>query len=166
MSIDRRKFLFIVSTAGLAASCGPRPATEKWPHHVGELVRCGWFSFNVLEVAYKSQLGEGTLASRARYGFLLIRLSITSGAGQSVWMPFLRLENGNGEMIGEVEDARAQPNWLGMLRRVEPGATETGWIVFDTAPAIYGLRLTDGVLDDEKTAMVRIPFQVENSLKP
>ena len=165
MSIDRRRFLYIVSTVGGAISCGPRPTTEKWPNHVGEVVRCGWFSFNVLEVAYKSQLGDGTLARRPKAGFLLIRVSVTSGAGQSVSLPFLRLASSDGEEIGEVEDASAQPNWLGVLRRVEPGGTETGWIVFDTAPGVYGLRLTDGVLDDEKTAMVRIPFQVDTTLK-
>ena len=146
-------------------ACGRRPPTEQWPFHMGDIVRCGWFSFNVLEVAYKSQLGDGTLAKRSINGYLMIRLQATSSAGNIVSIPFLRLETANGEVTTEVEDASSFPNWLGVLRRVEPGGTEIGWVVFDTAPGLYGLRLSDGLLEDEHTSMVRIPLQVDSALQ-
>jgi len=163
--IDRRKFIGMVSTAGLLTACGPRPIAEKWPFHVGERISCGWFSYNVLEVAYKSQLGDGTLAKQAVHGFLTLRLQATSSAGATVSIPFLRLETDSGDFIPEVEDGSALPGWMGILRRVEPGSTESGWLIFDVLPGVYGLRLSDGVLEDEKTAMVRIPFHMDTRLK-
>ena len=132
---------------------------------MGDPIRCGWFSYTVLEVAYKSQLGDGTLAKRPRNGFLLIRLQATSSAGETVSIPFMRLESEGGEVIPEIDDASSLSNWLGVLRRVEPGATETGWLVFDALPGTYGLRLSDGVLDNEKTVFVKIPVQVDSGLK-
>ena len=132
---------------------------------MGDIVHCGWFFFNVLEVAYKSQLGAGTLAKRSTNGYLMIRLQATSSAGNTVSIPFLRLETANGEVITEVEDGSSFPNWLGVLRRVEPGGTETGWVVFDAAPGIYGLRLSDGMLEDEHASLVRIPLQVDSALQ-
>ena len=132
---------------------------------MGDIVRCGWFSFNVLEVEYRSQLGSGALAKRPRNGFLLIRLQTTSTASGTVSIPFMRIESESGEMIPEVEDASDLSNWMGVLRRVEPEATENGWLVFDAAPGNYGLRLSNGVLDREETAMVKVPFQVGAGLK-
>lgn len=165
MLIDRRTFFGILWPAGLLSSCGPRPITERWPFHMGDRVRCGWFSFNVLEIGYKSQLGDGTLAKRPKDGFLLVRLQATSSAGETVSIPSLRLETANGELLPELEDASGLDGWFGLLRRVDPGATETGWLAFDAAPGVYGLRLSDGVLDDEHTSMVNLPFQVGFTIK-
>ena len=156
----------MVTTASFLTACGPRPTTDKWPFHVGDRIRCGWFSYNVLEVAYKSQLGDETLAKRPKDGFLVIRLQATSSAGETVAIPMLRLETTNGDIVSEVEDARGLPEWFGIIRRVDPGGTETGWIAFDAAPGIYGLRLSDGILENEQVAMVKIPFLVEASVQP
>ena len=149
----------------VAAACGRRPPRERWPFQMGDLIRCGWFSYNVLEVDYKSQLGEGPLAKRPQNGFLLIRVQATSSAGATVSIPFMRVESESGETIPEIDDASALTNWLGVLRKVEPAATETGWLVFDAVPGAYGLRLSDGVLDNEKALFVMVPFQVDSSVR-
>ena len=156
----------MVSTVGLVAGCGRRPTAERWPFRMGDQIRCGWFSYNVLEVAYKSQLGGGTLAKRPGTVYILIRLQATSSAGRTVSVPFMRLETTGDEVITEVEDASSLPDWMGVLRRVEPGSTETGWLVFDAPPGIYGLRLSDGVLDDEQSALVHIPIQLDRVSRP
>ena len=134
---------------------------------MGDPIRCGWFSYNVLEVAYKSQLGEGTLAKRSRNAsYIMIRLQATNSAGQTVSFPFMRLETAGGELVTEVEDASSLPDWMGVLRRVEPGSTETGWLVFDAPPGIYGLRLSDGVLENEQSVLVHIPAQLDSDFQP
>lgn len=160
MLVNRRKLLGMLSTTGLAVACGRRPSNERWPLQMGSPIRCGWFTYNVLEVAYKSQLSDETLAKRPENGYLLIRLQATSTAGKPSFIPFLQLETQSGEMIPEVANASGLENWLGVMRRVGPESPETGWLVFDTVPGTYGLRLTDGVLEDEQVAFVRIPFQV------
>ena len=131
---------------------------------MGDVIRCGWFSYNVLESTYKSQLGGGTLAKRPTNGFMLLRLQATSSAGETVAVPFLRLETADGTLIHEVEDTGGMSDWMGVLRRVEPGGTETGWIVFDVPPGVYGLRLSDGVIESEQISMVKIPFQVDATI--
>lgn len=129
---------------------------------MGDSVRCGWFSYTVLEVDYKSQLDDSTLAKRPEHMFIAIRIQATSSAGKPVSIPFMRLQNENDDWVPEVEDGSGLSGWLGLLRKVEPGATETGWIVFDTPAGNYGLLLSDGVLDAEQTAFVRIPLQVQS----
>lgn len=158
--INRRELFGIVSTVGFLAACSRPPARQRWPHQMGDNVRCGWFSFTVLEVEYKSQLGEGALAKRPRDLFIAIRVQATSAAGKPVSIPFLRLQTENENWIPEVEDGTGLDNWFGLFRTVEPGATETGWLLFDAPAGSYGLMLSDGAMDAEQTALVRIPLQV------
>ncbi|HEY3741968.1 MAG TPA: hypothetical protein VGL53_19085 [Bryobacteraceae bacterium] len=155
----------MLTTVGLTTSCTRLPSQQRWPHQMGDRVQVGWFSYTVLELEYKSQLGDSPVAPRPKNTYIAIHLQATSSAGNTVSVPFMRLETESGDFIPEVEDASALPGWFGLFRSVEPAATESGWIVFDAAPANYGLRLSDGVLDDEKTAMVRIPLRIDAGLK-
>jgi hypothetical protein len=132
---------------------------------MGDNVQCGWFSYNVLEVEYRSQLEDSTLSKRPSNMFIAIRIQATSSAGKPVSVPFLRLQSENDDWFPELDDAPGLKGWMGVMRTVDPGATETGWILFDAPPGNYGLKLSDGVLDDEKTAFVRVPLQFQSRVK-
>lgn len=126
---------------------------------MGDLIRCGPFSFNVLEVVYKSQLAESPVAKRPGNLFIAIRLQATNSGGNILSLPLMKMESESGVWIPELEDASGFDGWLGLLRPVEPGATETGWMVFDAPAGNYGLRLTDSAFDAGDSVSVRIPLQ-------
>lgn len=131
---------------------------------MGDKVRCGTFIFTVLEVEYKSQLGDSAVAKRPQNGqFICLRVQATNAGGTNANVPTMRLENDKGDLIPEVEDARDLAGWFGVFRKVEPGQSESGWIAFDAPAAEYGLMLTDGKLEDESTGTVRIPVQYPRS---
>lgn len=163
LSSNRRTFLLRALSAGALVpflpACNIRPQANRWPFQIGDLVVCGKLNYTVLEVEYKSQLGSGPIAQLARNIFIAIRMQITTSVA-GTFMPLLRLESEKEEFIGELDNASGLEGWLGSLRRLEPGTTEIGWIVFDTPPGKYGLWLSDGVLEDEKKAAVLIPVQV------
>jgi hypothetical protein len=56
------------------------------------------------------------------------------------------------------------PDWLGMLRKVQPAETQTGRVVFDVPRADYQLRVTDDAFhpEDVKVALIQIPLRFES----
>ena len=65
----------------------------------------------------------------------------------------------DGQEFLEYSEVESLPNWLGLLRIIQPAATLQGLIVFDVPVSDYQLRVTDGGdLESEKTALVDIPL--------
>ena len=159
----RREFLRAFVGAGAAAlsACYRRPELVRWRNQIGDLVTCGKLNYTVLEVVYKSQLGSGPVGRLPKSMFIAIRIQATTSADNTS-MPMLRLEAENETMYPELVDASDQEGWLGILRRVQPGTTEDGWIVFDAPPSNYGLWLSDGKLEDEQKMAVKIPIQISS----
>jgi hypothetical protein len=150
--------------AAAIPACYRRPTPPRWPSQIGDVITCGKLNYTVLEVEYKSQLGTGPVARTPKFTFIAIRIQITTSAGGTASMPLLRLESEKDVLIPELDNAPEQEGWLGILRRVEPGATEIGWIVFDAPPGNYGLWLSDGQLLDEQRSAVLIPLQLPDSM--
>ena len=58
----------------------------------------------------------------------------------------------------ELNDVPMQEEWLGMLRMIQPGDTDLGWIVFDVPKTSYLLRVSDGAVEDEHVGYIDIPY--------
>jgi hypothetical protein len=156
-----------ISAAVLIAVCAltitacrkGRDASFIGTFHMGEKVQMGPMVYQVLESAWKTELGSGGRTPKDRYLFL--RLSITNGGGAPESVSNLTLE-GNGKTYNEVtEDMDKVDNWLGLLRNVGVSQTEQGWIVFDAPVGAYKLVITHGDIGEEKYAHVDIPVQLE-----
>jgi uncharacterized protein DUF4352 len=125
---------------------------------MGERVQVGTLIYNVLEAEWKDEMGQKTPAHR----FLVLRLTITNSGGKEARPPLLTLVHTSGSEHAELSEIEGLKDWLGLLRRLDPAATEDGRIVFDVARGAYKLRLSDGgEPGQENTAMVEIPLQLE-----
>ena len=156
----RRKIeiAFFAALLALGAGCSGG-VLEEPVHRMGELTTVGPLTYNVLETEWRAQLGDSIEAKIPENRFLLIRLSISNAGQQQVAVPLLTLEDEEGNSYMEVSEIEGLPNWLGLLRILEPAGMLEGVIVFDVPPSDYRLRVTDGGdLESERTALIEIPL--------
>lgn len=107
-------------------------------------------------------MGQGAGATTPDHRFLFVKLSISNNGSQPVSLPLTTLQDAKGQTHAEVtEDLTEVPEWLGLFRTLEPGATEQGYVIFDVPMGAYKLQVSDGGdIGAEKTALIEIPVQV------
>ena len=132
--------------------------------HLGEKVTVSPLIYTALSAEWKTDLGDGKSVAKDR--FLIIQLSITNSGGASVGSPLTQLIDAQGKEYGELQEVKNLPHWLGLLRGVSPAATETGTIIFDVPLGLYKLRVSDGNIENEKTALIEIPLELNSQPPP
>lgn len=155
--------LFASSIACLAlAACGNRQNSTIIDYQMGERVAVGPLTYNIVESAWRTQLGDALKIRIPDQRFLMLTITVTNGGGKEVSVPLLTLENQSGQTFRESESGDGVENWFGLLRTLAPAQTQQGRIVFDVPLTSYRLRLTDGGdPDSEKLAWVAIPLHLE-----
>ena len=147
----------IVLLLSLLGSCS-KSAAPLTTFHMGEKVTVGSLIYTVLSADWKSNLGDGKTVAKDR--FLVIHLSVTNSGGAAIGSPLAELIDAQGKESGELQDAKNLPQWLGLMRSVSPAATETGTIAFDVPLGIYKLKVSDGNIENEKSALIEIPLEL------
>jgi hypothetical protein len=159
-----RSFTIIFSVCAAFAilgGCGGKNADQKLEYQMGERVQVGSLTYNVIESAWRSQLGTDFKIRIPQQRFLLLTISATNGGGKDVSVPMLMLENASGEQIRELENGDGVEPWFGLFRTIAPAQTQQGKIVFDVPLSSYRLRLTDGAdAIAEKVAWVKIDLNL------
>ena len=130
---------------------------------MGQRVQLGPLTYNVLETNWKSQLGGGPSARIPKNRYLLVKLTITNGGGQSSSIPEMALLNAAGLSFQEMtEGVESVPKWLGVLRNLAPVQTDEGIVVFDVPLGAYKMQVSDGgEIGSEKKALIEISLQLE-----
>mgnify|MGYP001408384296 CR=1 FL=1 len=143
--------------------CSSAPAVRVYP--MGGRAEAGPLVYSVLEAHWLRQLGEGPTARIARDRFLLLRVSVTNGGPGTAAVPLLSLIAPDGTEYRELTDGEGVADWLGVLRRVEPVDTITGYVLFDVPRSDFRLRVSDDAFDpeDAKIALIDIPLRLEAS---
>ncbi len=141
----------------------PKESISGVTYQMGQGVQLGTLTYNVLETNWKSQLGGGPSARIPKNRFLLVKLTITNGGGQTSAIPEMALLNAAGRGFQEMtEGVESVPKWLGVLRNLAPVQTEEGIVVFDVPLGAYKLQVNDGgEIGSEKKALIEIPLQLE-----
>jgi hypothetical protein len=160
--VRRRGFLAFVPALLLLSGCGSQQNSLQIPYKMGEKVKLGTLTYNVVEATWADQLGDGFKIRTPQQRFLLVNISVTNGGGKEVALPLLSLEDEHGKTITESENPEGVPNGIGILRVVAPAQTLQGSLLFDVPLDTYKLRLTDGgEPGSEKFAMVDIPLRMQ-----
>lgn len=165
--MPKRVLLFTIVVTILASSivltgCGGKDPLPKLEYSMGDKIPVGPLTYNVIETAWRSQLGSEFKVRIPQQRFLMITISCTNSAGKDVSVPLLTLENQNGDSFHELESGEGVENWFGILRSIGPSQTLQGRIVFDVPLSTYRLRLTDGGdPSNEKYAWVKIDLHMD-----
>lgn len=168
--MSQRIAFFGVIVTTLAASlilsgCSGKDPVLKTEYPMGEKVVLGPLTYNVIETAWRSQLGNEFKIRTPQQRFLMITISATNGGGKDVSVPLLTLENQNGDTFRELDDGEGVDSWFGFLRTISPAQTQQGRIVFDVPLTSYKLRLTDGGDPaTEKYAWVNIDLHMDQDM--
>jgi hypothetical protein len=132
---------------------------------MGERVVVGPITYNVIESAWRSQLGSEFKLRIPEQRFLLITISATNGGGKDVSVPLLMLENEKGETFHELESGEGVEAWFGIFRTIGPAQTQQGQLIFDVPLSSYRLRLTDGGdAASERYAWVKIDLHMDQDM--
>jgi hypothetical protein len=153
--------VLIVATL-LVNGCATQQNSTRIDYQMGERVTVGSLTYNVIESAWRSQLGTEYKVRMPENRYLMINISVTNGAGKELSVPLLELENANGQTFHEVENGEGVSNWFGVLRTLNPAQTQQGRLLYDVPLSGYKLRLPDGSgTGVEKYAWVEIPLRMD-----
>ena len=152
----------IVLCLSLLGSCGKSAVTMR-TFRMGEKTVVGSLIYTVLSADWKPELGDGKSVAKDR--FLVISLSVTNSGGAAIGSPLTQLIDAQGKEYPELQEIKNLPQWLGLMRSVAPAATDTGTIAFDVPLGIYKLKVSDGSIENERTALIEIPQEL-NSQPP
>jgi hypothetical protein len=146
----------------LMTGCGTKQNSLRIDYPMGERVTLGPLTYNVIETAWRSQLGSDFKLRIPQQRYLMITISVTNGGGREVSVPLLTLENQSGQTFLESDNGEGVDNWFGLLRTLSPAQTQQGRIVFDVPLTSYKLRVTDtGESGTERYAWVQIPLHMD-----
>ncbi len=148
----------------LALGCSSSSTLRPRIYRMGERVEVPPLIYNVLQVEWRSQIGDGSQARVPANRFLIVHLTVTNSGGGEVPIPPFTLESLQGQFYPETIEAPGVPGWLGVLRKVAAAQTEEGRVVFDAPVGAYRLRVSDGGEPErEKFALVEIPVEMEGA---
>jgi hypothetical protein len=159
-SSGRRQFFFSSLAMAVCACTPPKVRDNRIRHAMGQNVPVGVFTFIVLETKWELTLGEGSKARTPQRQFLKVRLSVTNGGGGPAGFPMLSVVNENGTHYRELEDIQELEEPLGLVRLLQAGETDFGWILFDAPQENYLLEVTDGKIENEQTSLVELPLRL------
>ncbi len=152
--------MMILLVAGLAlASCSRKQASGV-VHQMGAEAVVGDLAYNVTQAEWKDQL-DGTNGVRtANAKFLLVSISITNRGNEAVHVPLLAVADKSGKESLESDKGDGVSSWMGLLRTVEPGKTESGTLLFDVAKGEYKLKISSGGdVEKEVNGFVELKYQ-------
>jgi hypothetical protein len=100
------------------------------------------------------QLGDSARTASQR--FYLIKVAVSNSSSDEMPIPAMTLVDDAGQTYPELSDGTGVQNWLGVVRKVAPAQTESGYVAFDAPSKHYRLRLNDTL--DEKEIAIDIPL--------
>lgn len=154
--------LSFAAMGGLSLAGCRKQTSEQTNFQMGEHVIATPLVYNVVQTAWRTQLGDLLKVRVPDHRYLLITLSATNGGGRAAALPFFALEGPNRQEYKELQTGDGIENWFGLLREIAPAETKQGIIVFDVPLTSYRLRLTDGgEAGSERFVWVEIPLRMD-----
>lgn len=150
-----------------AALSGCSRSTERQTkmYQVGEKASVDQLTYNVIDTQILPRLEDDAAAPRIPENrFYVVQVAVFNAGSNEASIPPMALVDDTGKEYNELPDGSGLPRWLGVIRKVGPGQTEQGEVLFDAPAKHFRLRLTE---DTEPTAvLVDIPLNfVHEQLK-
>ncbi len=153
-------FAAVLLLSGCSSMTGDRPKL----YQMGDRAETGTLIYTVLEAEWPTQLGEGIQTRIPQHRFLVLRVSVTNSGAEEVLVPAMQMIGPNNDSHPELMNGEGVPDWLGVVRRLEPAETQHGRVLFDLPRGDYRLRVTDEAIDpaQAQVAMIEVPLRFES----
>lgn len=156
MSYPRFFLVVTLGTAlGLLTGCGEKQAPVM-NYAMGEKAEVGHLVYTAFETQWLTQIGQPPDARIPQNRFFLIRLSATNGSGGPVTLGNFTLEDDKGNSFNELSSGEGVPQWMGLIKQINPADSLQGNVVFDVVPKHYKLRVFDE--NSQRSALIDIPL--------
>ncbi len=150
------------AAALLLAGCDRQSASSK-VYEMGEEIATGSLVYVVTQTTWAEQL-EGPAGLRIPTNkFLMVNVTVKNAGRDAAGVPLLAVIDTGGKEYMELDKGDGVPQWLGALRTLLAGASDSGNMLFDVPQGTYKLRVSSGGdVEKESTALVNMPYGVES----
>lgn len=152
LAVFTRLTVFASTVLFLVSCSSPEPKRVVKVFQSGDKATVHDLTYNIIDTMIQPKLGERNPENR----FYLIQMAVSNGGNQPVNVPAMSLVDDTGKSYPELADGTGVPNWLGVVRKVDPVNTEKGMVAFDAPAQHYKLRLTDDT--DDMDVFVDLPL--------
>ncbi|HVW87773.1 MAG TPA: DUF4352 domain-containing protein [Bryobacteraceae bacterium] len=147
----------LVSLFALTGCSSNSNVRKSATYAAGDKAEVGHLTYTVVDTDLHTKLGDDPNNPRLPQNrFYVVQISVFNGGNTEAVIPGMTLLDDAGQAYEELTDGTGVPHWLGVARRVGPGQTEQGNIVFDAPASHFKLRLTDDT--DESDVFVDLPL--------
>jgi hypothetical protein len=142
----------LVLTVLSATGCASRKK-EVRVVELGAKAEIGPFIYQAFDTHWPFTLGDREPKDR----FFTLRLSALNAGSADAAIPSVTLVDDDGNSYPESADGTNVANWIGLSRKVPPGQSEQGTVLFDVPPKHYRLRVAD---ENDNFMYIDIPFNL------
>jgi hypothetical protein len=161
-STRRRTAGLLLAAAGLLLAGCSRQSADGKISPMGDEVAVGSLVYTVTQTTWAEQLDAPSGLRIPTNRFLMVNVTVKNAGRDPGGVPLLTLLDDKGKEYMELDKGEGVPQWLGALRNLPEGSTETGNILFDVPPGSYKLRVSSGGdVEKESTALINLPYSVE-----
>ena len=150
----------LITLAGITITgCSSSPkARETKTFAAGEKATVDRLTYSVVDTEIHTRLGVDPNPRIPQDRYFLVQVAVSNGSNEDLTIPGMTLVDDSGKTYPELADGSGVPKWLGVLRKVSPGQTEQGFVVFDAPAVHYRLKLSDDTSDSDIYADIPLSF--------
>lgn len=116
-------------------------------YSAGEKADIDHVTYDVIDMQTLPKLEDNGEARIPKERFYLTQISVFNGGNVDFSVPTLVLLDDQGNAYPELADGRGVTDWVGVSRKLSPGETLLGNVVFDAPVKHYKLRISDEYSD-------------------
>lgn len=141
------------------SSCKDRALSgEIGTFNMGERAQAGALIYTVVDSQWAISLGDTAAPRIPANRFMMINLTVVNGGKDPVSVPAFTLIDDNGKTYQELDNGEGVPNWMGVIRSVQPAQSTQGMVLFDVPQKQFKLRVGDDT--DARFGLVKIPLNL------
>lgn len=146
-------FMSVVLLTGCSSS-----ARQTKIYAAGEKATVDKLTYSVVDTEFQTHLGDESSPRNPQNRFVVVQLAVSNAGNTDTPIPGLVLVDDGGKTYPELADGTGVPQWLGVIRKVGPGQTERGTVVFDAPAGHYKLKLSDETDSSDVYADIPLNF--------
>ena len=140
-------FILVAIAATFSFGCSNTSKKDAKVFAAGEKAQLERATYNVVDMQTSPKLDVAGESRIPKERFYLTRMSIFNGVNADFVVPAMVLFDDAGNQYQELGDGRGAAEWIGISRKVAPGETLFGTVLFDAPVKHYKLRISDEFSD-------------------
>jgi hypothetical protein len=150
----------VLAFSSFFTGCSPvtSPKREVKTYPAGDKATVDHLTYSIIDTEVQPRLGDDSSPRVPQNRFYLVQVSVSNSANSDLNIPSLTLVDDSGNSYPELSDGTGVPHWLGVIRKVDAGQTEQGYVAFDAPTSHYRLKLSDETSESDIYSDIPLSF--------